>query len=164
MEMRASLPHPLPSPGGRGEVGKNPYSGRNEGEGGTARVERSHDPWHYSHRRPRQPRAGLRGNPAQRRVPFSGRPAIRDWRATAARGQVRRRPGTRDDRRSAGVAAGAHGIHEPQRPGAVALRPVLQDCAGADAGGARRAGSAAGGRAAQDGRWGRWPQRPDRHH
>lgn len=33
MGVRADLPHPLPSPKGRGEVGENLYSGRNEGEG-----------------------------------------------------------------------------------------------------------------------------------
>ena len=33
MGVRADLPHPLPSPEGRGEVSENLYSGRNEGEG-----------------------------------------------------------------------------------------------------------------------------------
>ena len=33
MGVRADFPHPLPSPKGRGEVGENLYSGRNEGEG-----------------------------------------------------------------------------------------------------------------------------------
>ena len=33
MGMRGDSPHPLPSPGGRGEVGENLYSDRNEGEG-----------------------------------------------------------------------------------------------------------------------------------
>ena len=31
--IRDDPPHPLPSPGGRGEVGKNLHLGRNEGEG-----------------------------------------------------------------------------------------------------------------------------------
>ncbi len=33
MGMRGDPPHPLPSPGGRGEVGENLHFGRNEGEG-----------------------------------------------------------------------------------------------------------------------------------
>ena len=33
MGVMADLPHPLPSPAGRGEVGEDLYSGRDEGEG-----------------------------------------------------------------------------------------------------------------------------------
>ena len=129
--------------------------------GGRLFCDTAQSDWNISrHRRPRQPGQGVRAHAPQRRLLVGRRDRGGEARRVEARDEVLGLDHAHRGGRARFLAAQARHVHERERPQRLGAAALLSHRAGADAGGARRAGPPARHRAAQERRRHRRAQRP----